>query len=109
MAFVEKDVRAAKLVEAQVGSLPIAVVAASANLPIVVFERRVGKRTLSFRLLPNDPTVIQDNETATRWSLAHGDAIEGPLWGSKLVRATAYPAFWFGWEAYFPATAVWKR
>jgi hypothetical protein len=108
-AFVEKDVRAVKLVEAEVGSLPVAVVAASPSLPIVVFERRVGERVLSFRLVPGEPNVIQDNETATRWSLAQGTALEGPLKASKLVRATAYPAFWFGWEGYFPATTVWKR
>ena len=108
-AFVEKDVREAKLVEAQVGSLPVVLTAPATNLPVVAFDRRVGERALSFRVAGNQPSVIVDRETGTSWSLAHGEALEGPLKGSKLVRAPAYPAFWFGWQGYFPATEVWKR
>jgi hypothetical protein len=108
-AFVEKDVRQAKLVDAQVGSTPVVLAAPASNLPVVAFDRRVGGRVLSFRLAPNDPSIIVDRETGTSWSLALGDAREGPLNGSKLVRAPAYPAFWFGWQGYFPATEVWKR
>jgi hypothetical protein len=108
-AFVEKDVRATKLVEAQVGSLPVVLVSAGQNLPIVAFDRRVAGRTVSFRVSSDDPTEIVDAETGSRWSLAQGEAVDGPLKGSKLVRAPAYPAFWFGWQGYFPRTEVWKR
>jgi hypothetical protein len=107
-AFVEKDVRAAKLVEAQVGSLPVVLVAPGKDLPVVAFERRVAGRVLSFRLADDSPTVILDRETGSRWSLSNGEALAGSLKGTKLVRAPAYPAFWFGWQSYFPSTEVWK-
>jgi hypothetical protein len=107
-AFVEKDVRGTKLVEAQVGSLPVVLVAPGQDLPIVAFERRVAGRVLSFRLVGDAPTLILDAETSSRWSLTQGEAVDGPLKGSRLVRAPAYPAFWFGWQGYFPRTGVWK-
>ncbi len=108
-AFVEKDLRAVKLVETQVGSLPVVLVAAARDFPVVAFDRRIGERLLSFLVAGDDPAVIVDRETGTRWSLAHGVALEGPLKGSTLTRAPAYPAFWFGWQGYFPGTEVWKQ
>ena len=108
-AFVEKDVRAAQIVEAQVGSLPVVLVAAAKDLPVVTFDRRVAGRVLSFRLVEGDPTVVEDRETGSRWSLAQGQAVTGALKGSKLTRATAYPAFWFGWQGYFPSTEIWTK
>jgi len=55
------------------------------------------------------PSVMDDTETGSRWSLADGKAISGSLKGAQLARAPAYPAFWFGWLGYFPNTALWKR
>jgi len=108
-AFVEKDVRAAKLVQAQVGSLPVVLVAPGESRPVVAFERRVAGRVLSFRMSGDDPVTIVDSETDSRWSLAYGEAVAGPLQGSILPRAPAYPAFWFAWQGYFPRTEVWKQ
>jgi hypothetical protein len=107
-AFVAKDVRAMKIVEAQVGSLPVVLVAAGKDLPVVAFERRAAGRVLSFRLSDQDPAVIVDQESGSRWSLAHGEALDGPMKGVRLPRAPAYPAFWFGWQGYFPSTEIWK-
>lgn len=109
MAFVAKDVRAIKIVEAQVGSLPVVLVAPGKDLPVVVFERRANGRVLSFRLSERDPTVILDRESGSRWSLAHGEALDGSMKGVRLARAIAYPAFWFGWQGYFPSTELWKK
>ncbi|MGH9204705.1 MAG: DUF3179 domain-containing (seleno)protein, partial [Vicinamibacterales bacterium] len=108
-AFVEKDVRRAHLVEAQVGSLSVVLVTAGENRPVLAFDRRVAGRVLSFRLSSDDPMIIVDADTNSRWSLAAAEAISGPLQGSKLRRAPAYPAFWFGWQGYFPRTEIWKQ
>jgi hypothetical protein len=53
--------------------------------------------------------VFEDRETGSRWSVADGRAVSGSLKGTKLERAPAYPAFWFGWLNYFPSTEVWQR
>ncbi len=108
-AFVEKDVRETRLVQAEVGSLPVVLVAAGNDQPVVTFNRRVSGRVLSFRLAEGTPAVMEDTETGSRWSLAHGKAVLGSLKGAQLARAPAYPAFWFGWLGYFPNTELWKR
>jgi len=108
-AFVEKDVREAGLVQGVVGSVQVVLVAAGSDHPIVTFNRRVSGRVLSFRLAQGAPSVMEDTETGSRWSLADGKAISGSLKGAQLERAPAYPAFWFGWLGYFPNTALWKR
>ena len=74
----------------------------------MTFTRRVGERTLSFRLVEAEPPMMEDIETGSRWSLAEGRAETGPMAGARLERATAYPAFWFGWLGYFPSTDVWQ-
>lgn len=109
MAFAEKDVRQARLVHADVGTLPVVLVAPTPDHPIVIFDRRAGGRLLSFRLIDGAPAVLEDAQTRSRWSLADGGAVAGALEGTRLTRAPAYPAFWFGWLGYFPATEVWKR
>jgi hypothetical protein len=109
LAFVEKDVRQARLVQAEVGPLPVVLIASAGDHPVVTFKRRVSSRVLSFRLVEGTPSVFEDNETGSRWSVADGRAVSGPLKGTKLERAPAYPAFWFGWLNYFPSTEVWQR
>lgn len=108
MAFAEADVRKARLVHAEVGSLPVVLAATGPGHPIVTFTRRVGERTLSFRLAEAEQPMMEDIETGSRWSLADGHAVSGALRGMRLERATAYPAFWFGWLGYFPSTDVWQ-
>jgi hypothetical protein len=107
IAFAEKDVRQARLVHADVGPLPVVLAAPGDDQPIVTFDRRAGGRLLSFRFVDGEPTLIEDAQTRSRWSLADGRAVAGPLEGTRLERAPAYPAFWFGWLGYFPHTEVW--
>ena len=108
-AFLEKDVREARVVHADVGSMPVVLIAAGPETPVVTFDRRLAGRVLSFRLAEGAPEVLEDHETGSRWSLADGRARSGPLKGAQLERAPAYPAFWFGWLGYFPGTELWKR
>jgi hypothetical protein len=109
VAFVERNVRAARLVEETVGSLPVVLVATSADQPIVSFSRRVAGRVLSFRLIDGAAAEVEDEDTGSRWSLADGRAVAGALKGARLDRVAAHPAFWFGWLGYFPGTALWER
>lgn len=108
MAFALKDVRDAGLVHADVGGVPIVLASLSPHLPIVAFERRVRDRVLTFARV-HEPTELEDTETHSRWRISDGVAVEGPLKGEHLVRAAAYPAFWFGWQEFFPRSAVWTK
>lgn len=110
MAFPLRSVRDARLAEAEVGGLPVLLVAAASHLPVLAYERRAGARELTFRLvMAGGQTVLRDTETGSTWEIATGMAVDGPMAGIRLSRATAYPAFWFGWRGYFPGTRVWQR
>jgi hypothetical protein len=106
VAFPLARVRQARLVHAEVGSLPVVLAAPGPGLPVVVFDRRVRGRTLTFRL-DEAARTLRDVETGSTWRLSDGVATSGPLAGAALSRAVAYPAFWFGWRGFFPQTQVW--
>lgn len=109
MAFPLKSVRDARLAEAEVGGLPVLLVAAAPHLPVLAYERHAGARELTFRLVTaGGQTVLRDTETGSTWEIATGMAVDGPMAGIRLSRATAAPAFWFGWRGYFPGTGVWQ-
>ena len=51
---------------------------------------------------------VTDLETGSRWQI-DGEAVEGPLQGSRLTPVSeAYIAYWFAWAAFNPATEVWR-
>ena len=106
--FVLKDVRQAGIVHAEVGGVPIALAALAPNLPVVAFERRVNGRVLTFSRGESTVPTLKDAETHSRWRVSDGVAADGPLKGERLVRATVYPAFWFGWQGFFPRSDVWR-
>jgi len=88
----------------------VLLVAPAEDLPVLAYERRARNRELTFRLEPiGGEPVLRDAETNSTWDIAMGKATSGPMAGAQLNRATAYPAFWFGWRGYFPATGVWER
>ncbi len=106
LAFPLKDVRRARVVNAEVGSMPV-VLAAPADLPVLAYRRRARDRVLTFEQEPDQSATMRDRETGSRWRVADGVAVDGPLAGTRLGRAPAFPAFWFGWRSFFPDTAVW--
>ena len=107
MVFPLGEVREARVVHAQVGPLPVVLVAPERDLPVVAYDRRVSDRALTFTLADTMPATVRDVETGTGWQLSDGLAVEGPLEGAQLVRVVAHPAFWFGWQGYFPNSEIW--
>ena len=107
MVFPLGEVRKARIVHAQVGSLPVVLAAPEKDLPAVTYDRRVNDRALTFTLTETKPPALRDVETGTRWRLSDGLAVEGRLKGAQLTRVVAHPAFWFGWRGYFPYSEIW--
>jgi hypothetical protein len=107
MAFAVKDVRQVGLVQTDVGGTPIVLAALASNLPVVAFERRIRDRLLTFERA-GTPTEIEDVGTRSRWRVSDGVAVSGTFTGERLTRVTVYPAFWFGWQGFFPRSTVWK-
>ena len=68
----------------------------------VVFERTVGGRSLSFQPVPEDSSLIRDQETGSNWQALTGRAIDGPLAGEALTRLPSNYSFWFAWSDFYP-------
>ena len=107
MVFPLGEVRKARIVHAQVGSLPVVLAAPEDNLPVVAYDRRVTDGVLTFTLTDTMPATLRDVETGTIWRLSDGLAVAGPSKGLQLTRVVAHPAFWFGWRGYFPQSEIW--
>ena len=76
----------------------------------VIFERRVRGVRLRFEstggLIDGSP-VLRDKETKSYWSLITGDAVSGPLKGTKLrLLPIAQRMLWSDWVAAHPKTRV---
>ncbi len=68
----------------------------------LAFDARSGNRTLTFR---SERGVFTDEQTGSTWSIT-GEALNGPLAGSRLNVFPHVNSFWSCWAAFRPATAV---
>lgn len=75
----------------------------------VAFDARVNGRDLSFGvsgLLYNSDVLLYDRQTNSLWSQLLGQAISGPLKGSRLTMLPLTHATWADWRKAQPATQV---
>ena len=88
---------------------PVLVIFDAGSAAGVVFERVVDGQVLTFQMAERDgdgPLVMVDKETGSRWVALTGEAVEGPLAGSRLARLPSHYAFWFAWKDFHPGTEV---
>ena len=67
-----------------------------------VFSRIVGGQSLTFAA---EGDRFVDDETGSFW-LISGEAVSGPLEGSRLERVGHLDTFWFSWSTYQPDTSL---
>ncbi len=72
---------------------------------VAVYDRRLGDRVLTFR--PDGEEHFVDEQTGTRWNIL-GEAVAGPLQGSRLTPILHFDHFWFAWAAFFPDTELYR-
>lgn len=70
------------------------------------FVPRVGSEVLEFETDGNGN--FRDRRTRSLWTLT-GEAVGGPLAGTRLTPAPHQVPFWFAWAAFHPDTEVWRR
>lgn len=98
-----------EIVNDTVAGQPIAVTFCPLCGSGVVFDRQVNFRTLEFGvsgLLFNSDMLMYDRETESLWSQIPGDAVAGPLAGSRLDRLAAWYMPWKAWRTRHPDTLV---
>lgn len=78
-------------------------IAASRAIPAATaFSRRLGERVLRFE---REAGGIEDTATRSRWNL-FGEAVAGPLKGSRLAPVTSGVHFAFAWLAFNPDSEI---
>jgi hypothetical protein len=95
------------VIQDEVGGVPVVVARVASAEAVVVFDRRVGGRTLTFEA-PTAEGRMKDVETGSQWAALRGVAVDGPLRGKTLTRLPHVTMYWFGWHAYYPKTAVYQ-
>jgi hypothetical protein len=69
-----------------------------------VFSPIVDGRQLRFR---PDGLMFVDEQTESRWNLL-GQAVDGPLAGTRLPPIEHLDTFWFAWAAFWPDTVIYR-
>lgn len=96
-----------EIVNHRIGDVPVAVTFCPLCGSGVAFDRRVEDDTLTFavsgRLYRND-LVMVDRETGSLWPQILGQALHGPLEGSRLDRLDLASTTWRDWRRAHPDT-----
>ncbi|MFQ5677794.1 MAG: DUF3179 domain-containing (seleno)protein, partial [bacterium] len=75
---------------------------------VVSYSRVVDNIALFFEIENKDatfPFTFKDKETNSTWNVL-GEAINGPLAGTKLERPLSFNAYWFAWAAFYSNTEI---
>jgi len=64
-----------------------------------VFSRYVNDQVLTF--IAKEDGTFEDQETSSTWDIL-GEAINGPLLGTRLLPLPHHDTFWFAWAAFVP-------
>lgn len=70
---------------------------------VAIYERTADGRVLSFSA--DGRGTFVDAETQSTWNIL-GEAISGPLAGTRLTEILHFDHFWFAWAAFFPQTEL---
>lgn len=103
-AYYYDDVARARIINDNLGDVPIMVWAADGNFHAYI--RRVEDRTLTFRA-QGDRVV--DDETGSTWNVARGLAATGPLLNQSLQPVPSMSSYDWAWRDFYPQTEIYKR
>jgi hypothetical protein len=91
-----------------VGGVPLAVLVGGDGISIRVFDRRVAGAPIDLMARPgSSPARFLDPASGSEFDLT-GEAVSGPLLGTRLERIPSITEFWFDWQLRHPDTQVHK-
>ena len=88
-----------RVINGRVGPFPVLVVADEEAKAVHVYLRKASEQELEFDLTEDG---LVDRQTASRWDLARGLAVEGPLQGRSLQQVPYITSFDWAWEDFYP-------
>ena len=105
MAFPISALRTVRVVNEQLGGVPIVVIHQPSSDTTTAFDARANGKVLKFEAANADASVVIDAGTRTTWD-AFGLAVKGPLKGTRLKPLILIPEFWFAWSQFRPGTRL---
>ena len=105
MAFQVSALRTVRVVNEQVGGVPIVVIHQPSSDTTTAFDARAKGQVLKFEAANADASLVIDAGTRTTWD-AYGVAVKGPLKGTQLKPLILIPEFWFAWAQFRPGTRL---
>lgn len=107
-AYPYTALRQRPLINDELNGLPVLIWFDQQTETGAAFQRRVEGQTLTFRADNDDPRILVDEQTGSRWQAPSGRAISGPLRGRRLSSVVSTSAFAFGWYDYFPNSDTYR-
>ena len=109
-AYPLAPLRSEPVVNDSVGGHDVLVFLETNTETALVYDRGVNGVALTFRLLPGGGArpLLMDENTGSTWMALTGLAIDGPLKGAALERVASHLSFWFAWNDWNPATALYQ-
>lgn len=100
-----------RLINDIVNNQDVLVVDAGKENFVVSYYRIVNNTALFFETkdsTPSFPLTFKDKETNSTWNVM-GEAIDGPLAGTRLERPLSFNAYWFAWAAFYGGTEIYDN
>ena len=111
-AYAFDDLSEQPVVNDSVGSRNVVIAFDADSSTGNVFSRDVDGQTLEFHVSEDagatDPVMV-DRETGSEWLLLTGEAVDGPLKGTRLEQLPSNYSFWFAWNDWHPSTGLFVR
>jgi hypothetical protein len=96
------------VVNDQIEDIPIVVFFDKATASGTVFSRELIEGTILTFETTDNPRLVVDAANRSEWDILSGEAINGPLAGTKLEPVPITYAFWFGWADYHVGGTVYR-
>ena len=101
--YLLEHLRETGVIEEVVHAVPVTIWFRARGRTVAAFDRRARGKTLHFQRLPDGR--FQDRETVSTWDM-EGQAVRGPLKGTRLTSLHGLLTEWYGWYAHYPTTTM---
>jgi quercetin dioxygenase-like cupin family protein len=105
MAFDVSALRVTRVVNEQVGGVPVVVIHQPLVETTTAFEAQANGKVLRFQSANAEASRLVDLDTHSTWS-AYGLCLDGPMKGTQLKPLILIPEFWFAWSQFRPGTRL---
>lgn len=108
-AYPSSVLNAHQIVNDIVGGLPVVITWCPLCFTGLVYARRIHNHEYTFGVsgkLARNALVMYDHQTKTLWSQINGEAIDGPLEGSRLDPVPSGQVNWATWKSRHPNSLV---